>query len=467
MKKYNSQDLFSALSIYRMLDNQKGILVGYSGGADSTALLHIMKELCDERGLYLRALHVHHGIRGGEADRDAEFCRTVCEGLGIDFTLERADIPNLARESGRGLEETAREFRYDAFVRAVKSDPRLTCIATAHNADDNAETVIFNLTRGCGASGLCGIPPIRMLSGIPVIRPLIYTSKRDIIGYLTENGTEYIFDSTNNDTAYTRNYLRHEIVPRLERVNPSLLDALKRMTRSLREDTEYLDLTAERFVSENVADGHVKAELLSKTERAIASRAVCRMFSLVSDETLERVHIDSVLSLAEGGRNNSSVSLPGGALAVIEGGYLYFTNESDLKPIQFEYTLHEGVNRFENPDFAVFVAKSEDCREDLQKDNETLQNIYKLSIHTILSSDKINHMLSVRSRRDGDAYVFGKMTRKLKKLYNDRGYSKKKRCRTPIFCDKDGIVWVPEFPVADRVKPCGDGIKITYYYNGD
>ncbi len=467
MKKYNWQDLFSATDIYSMLDNQKGVLVGYSGGADSTALLHIMKEICDERGLYLRALHVHHGIRGGEADRDAEFCRTVCEKLGIDFTLEQADIPALAHESGRGLEETAREFRYDAFVGAVRSDPRLTCIATAHNADDNAETVIFNLTRGCGASGLCGIPPVRMLSGIPVIRPLIYTSKRDIIGYLTENSTEYIFDSTNNDTAYTRNYLRHEIVPRLEKVNPSLLDSVKRMTRSLRDDAVYLDLAAERFVSENVTDGRIDVKLLSKTERAIASRAVCKMFSSVSAETLETVHVDSMLSLAERGRNNSSVSLPGGALAVVEGGCLYFTDEADLKPIQFEYTLHEGVNIFKNPDFAVFVAKCEDCREDLQKDNETLQNIYKLSIHTILSSDKIKNMLSVRSRRDGDAYVFGKMTRKLKKLYNDRGYSTKKRCRTPIFCDADGIVWVPEFPVADRVKPCGDGIKITYYYNGD
>lgn len=467
MKKYSSQDLFSASDIYRMLDKQKGILVGYSGGADSTALLYMMKEICDERGLYLRAFHVHHGIRGDEADRDAQFCRNTCERLGIDFTLEVADIPTLARESGQGIEETAREFRYDAFVRAVRSDSRLTCIATAHNADDNAETVIFNLTRGSGSAGLCGIPPIRMLSGIPVIRPLLYTSKRDIIGYLNENGTEYIFDSTNNDTAYTRNYLRHEIIPRLERINPSLLDSVRRMTCSLREDAEYLDLAAERFISENVMGGRIDTVLLAKTERAVSSRVVCKMFSAFSGKTLEHVHVDAVLSLVDAKRDGSSTSLPGGVRAVIERGCLYFTDEADFEPIQFEFTLHEGVNRFENPDFAVFVAKSDDCREDLQKDNETLQNIYKLSIHTFLSSDKIKNVLSVRSRRDGDAYVFGGMTRKLKKLYNDRGYSKKKRCRTPIFCDADGIVWVPEFSVADRVKPDGDGLKIIYYYNGD
>ncbi len=464
--KYNRKKLFSALDIYSMLDSQCGVLVGFSGGADSTALLYIMKELCDESGLYLHALHVHHGIRGAEADRDAEFCKNVCEKLNVDFTLVSADIPSIAREQGKGMEEAAREFRYDAFVRMVKSDSRLSCIATAHNADDNAETVIFNMTRGSGIDGLGGIPPIREISGIQIIRPLIYASKRDIVGYLNENGAEYIFDSTNDDTAYTRNFIRHEIIPRLEKLNPVLLDSVRRMTLNIREDAAYLDSVAERFVSDNASDGRINVKLISETDKAIAARAIRRMFSFVSEKTLEKVHIDEVLLLAAAGRNDSSLSLPGGICAVVEGGQLYFTGEAEFVPAVFEYQLHEGVNRFENPDFAVFVAKRGNMRADLQKDNETLQNIYKLSIHTILSSDKINHILSVRSRRDGDSYVFGGMTRKLKKLYNDRGYSKKQRSETPIFCDEDGIVWVPGFSVADRVKPNGNDIKLIYYYNG-
>ncbi len=462
----NQKNLFSALDVYSMLDAQSGVLVGFSGGADSTALLYFMKKLCDERGLYLRALHVHHGIRGEEADRDAEFCRKICEYLNIDFTLEKVDIPSVAKEQGKGIEEAAREFRYNTFVKAVKTDSRLSCIATAHNADDNAETVIFNLTRGSGIDGLCGIPPIREISGISVIRPLIYASKRDIIGYLNEIGAEYIFDSTNDDTAYTRNFIRHEIIPRLEKVNPSFLDSVKRMTVNIREDAAYLDSAAEKFVLDNAANGRISAVLLCDAERPIAVRAVCRMFSSVSEKTLEKVHIDAVLSLAAANRNGSSVSLSGGIRAVIEGGQLYFTDEAECVPTSFEYQLHEGVNCFKNPDFAVFVAKCGNMRADLQKDNETLQNIYKLSIHTIISSDKIN-LMSVRSRRDGDSYVFGNMTRKLKKLYNDRGYSKKQRYETPIFCDEAGIVWVPGFPSADRVKPNGNDIKLIYYYNGD
>ncbi|MBQ2765742.1 MAG: tRNA lysidine(34) synthetase TilS [Clostridia bacterium] len=460
-----NNSLLCALDAYNMLEAHRGVLVGYSGGADSSALLHLMKQICDERGLYLRALHVHHGIRGAEADRDAEFCRKTCERLNIDFTAQYADIPALARESGKGIEETARAYRYDAFARAIENDGRLDCIATAHNADDNAETVIFNLTRGSGIDGLCGIPPMRTYNGIPIIRPLLYATKRDILGYLKENGIEYIFDSTNDDTAYTRNYIRHEIIPALEKINPALLTSVRRMTGNLRADAKYLEGAARRFVIENSADGGINAKVLASADKAISSRAVCELFSKISNKTLERVHVDAVLDLCKTGRENSSVCLIGGTRAKIENGRLYFTSESEDEPTAFEYNLHEGINHFENTDFAVFVSKCGEMREDLQKDNETLKNVYKLSIHTILSSDKINHMLSVRSRRDGDSYVFGGMTRKLKKLYNDRGYSAKKRRETPIFCDAKGIVWVPGFPIADRVKPQDGGIEIIYYYN--
>ncbi len=460
------QNLLGALDAYSMLDTQKGVLVGYSGGADSTAMLSLLKPICDKRGIYLHAMHIHHGIRGEEADRDARFCEGFCERIGIDFTLVSADIPHIAKESGRGVEETAREFRYDAFIKKVRSDERLSCIATAHNANDNAETVIFNLARGSGITGVSGIAPIRLLGGIAVIRPLLYAAKSDIVGYCEQNGIEYIFNSTNNDTAYTRNYIRHEIMPKLERLNPSFLSAATRMTENLRTDTECLDAMAKRFVADNVKDDKIDAAVLAHTDKAIASRVVYSMFSRVSGKTLERVHVDAVLRLAENYREGASLSLVGGVRAVYEGGQLYFTTEEPSRASEFEHALVEGLNRFDEG-FAVVVAKGSISKEDLQKYNETLENIYKLSIHTRISFDKINHTLFVRSRRDGDAYVYGGMTRKLKKLYNDRSYSAKKRAATPIFSDAQGIVWVPGFPVADRVKSGADKADVIYYYNGE
>lgn len=459
------RNLLGAFDAYAMFDSQCGVLVGYSGGADSSAMLSLLKPICDERGIYLHAMHIHHGIRGEEADRDAHFCENFCKKLGVDFTLVCADIPRLAKESGRGVEETAREFRYDAFIKKVRSDTRLSCIATAHNANDNAETVIFNLARGSGIKGVSGIAPIRELDGISVIRPLLYASKRDIVGYCEQNGIEYIFDSTNDDTAYTRNYIRHEIVPHLERLNPSFLSAATRMAENLRADAQCLDAMAERFVADNVHDGKIDVAVLAGVDKAIASRAVYAMFACVSDKTPERVHIDAVLELVKAYREGASLSLAHKARAVFEGGRLYFTADVQESVREFEYVLCEGLNQFDT--FAVVVGGDNISREDLQKYNETLENIYKLSIHTKISFDKINHTLLVRSRRDGDAYVFGGMTRKLKKLYNDRAYSAKKRAKTPIFSDGQGIVWVPGFPVADRVRPMDGGVDIIYYCNGE
>ena len=192
------------------------------------------------------------------------------------------------------------------------------------------------------------------------------------------------------------------------------------------------------------------------------------MFSKHSPATLETCHVDSLLRLAETAREGSSLSLPGGTRAVISRGKLTFQKNavSADRPLEFEYRLSEGVNRFDLPDFAALVLQNSKKCADFEKYNERLKNIYKLSIHAELNSDKINHILFVRSRRAGDAYVFGGMTRRLKKLYNDHKLSPDERERLPVFCDSEGIVWVPGFAVADRARADSDRIlSVWYYYN--
>ena len=501
----------TAIKQYNMLDGCTGILVGYSGGADSSVLLRLLCGLCRERDISLVAVHVHHGIRGDEADRDAEFCRRTCEELGAEFRLIRADIPALAAQTGRGIEETARDFRYSEFRRILESDARLSHVAVAHNSDDNAETIIFNLVRGCGVDGLGGIVPIRPLGDIAqpiveaaqgnafaqsshngdhaqsshnndhaqsshnsdyaqqragiLIRPLIRVQKREILGYCAENGIEYIIDSTNADTAYTRNYIRAEIIPRLERLNPSFLTAAERLSGLARADSDSLERTASAYCASDT----IALSELNSLDGAIASRAVRILFSKHSPATLETCHVDSLLRLAETAREGSSLSLPGGTRAVISRGKLTFQKNAVSaadRPLEFEYRLSEGVNRFDLPDFAALVLQNSKKYGEFEKYNERLKNIYKLSIHAELNSDKINHILFVRSRRAGDAYVFGGMTRRLKKLYNDHKLSRDERERLPVFCDSEGIVWVPGFAVADRARADSDRIlSVWYYYN--
>lgn len=459
-RKFNS-------AMEKLASGCRGVLVGYSGGADSSALLRLMHDWCKCRNIYLKAVHIHHGIRGAEADRDAGHCRQSCLELGIDFELIRADIPELARRSGRGLEETARNFRYEAFARLMAEDDRLGFTATAHNADDNAETLIFKLARGTGVDGLAGIPPSRPLGEGRLIRPLLCCSKREILGYCAENGIEYIFDSTNDDTVYTRNYIRHELMPRLEHLNPSYLDAAARLCSSAREDSEYLGRLADDFIAAHAESGAIPTPALNEAAPPISSRALIRLYSRISSATLERQHIDALLSLSADSREGASLSLPDKVCARIERGRLRFTREQIDSPPRFRYTLHEGVNRFSSPDFAVLIIPEGKIFSDFEKDNESLKNIYKLSIHAELNSDKINHILFLRSRQDGDAYVYGGMTRRLKKLYNDRGFDRETRQKLPVFCDAEGIVWVPGFRPADRRRAADGSPKliIYYYYN--
>ncbi len=467
MKRTVPEQFLRAINEYSMLVGQSGVLVGLSGGADSSVLLHLIKRYCDERGIFVAALHVHHGIRGEEADRDALFCEKYAKRLGVPFLLKRADIPTIAKESGKSVEEAARDYRYSVFAETMSKDPRLTCVATAHNADDNAETVLFNLARGTGTLGLCGIPPVRMLGEAKVIRPLIFTEKSDIMDYCTENCIEYIFDSTNNDTAYTRNYVRREIIPLFKRLNPAFLRAVGRMTESAAWDCEYIEHQADMLYREKCRNSGISAKELADLPAALSYRVVSKLYGSLTDKMLEKVHCDAVMKIARDPVEGAQVHLGGGVRAVISGGILSFTKESALDARKFEYILKTGINRFDDEGFAVIILPDGRITEDLQKDYETIKNIYKLSIHTLVNSDKINRVMKVRSRMDGDSYVFGQMTRKLKKLYNDRGLSHKRRAELPVFCDDEGIIWVPGFGTADRVKPTDMAEKIIYCYIGE
>ena len=202
------------ISDYMMLETGENVLVALSGGADSTALLLSLREL----GYPVRAFHLNHCLRGAESDRDEAFCRRLCEKLGVELTVERVDIAAAAGDSA--VEETARRIRYARLEHAAHGAK----IAVAHNADDNLETMLFHLVRGTGAKGLTGIPPVRGR----IIRPLIEVERREIEAFLRERGQDFVTDSTNADTAYTRNRLRQEVVPVLRELNPQAAQAAGR-----------------------------------------------------------------------------------------------------------------------------------------------------------------------------------------------------------------------------------------------
>lgn len=228
-----------AVRKYGMLAPGDTVVVGTSGGADSCALLLVLNELRGELGITVRACHINHNLRGEESDGDEKFVRGLCKEREIPLDVFPIDVRGAVRKH-ESLEETARRLRYEVFDGICAGGAKL---ATAHTANDNAETVLMNMIRGTGTKGLAGIPPVRG----SFIRPIIFCTRADTEAYCRENGIEFVTDSSNLSDDYTRNRIRHRIIPALEEFNPSFVAAVTRMTEAVGDDAEFLDRYAAEF----------------------------------------------------------------------------------------------------------------------------------------------------------------------------------------------------------------------------
>ena len=264
---------FKAPHLLSKLKPDTPILIGLSGGADSSALLLMLKIYSEQSGAKIYAAHLNHGIRGAEADRDEQFCEKLARSLDIEFFSIKLNIPKIARESGESIESAARRERYDFFNR-IMLERSIPILATAHNADDNLETVIFNLTRGSGLSGLCGIPDSRPTENGIVIRPILSMEKKDIVEFCKKNNINYVTDSTNADNDYTRNKIRNQIIPLLKEINSGVIKNTSRATESLKEDSLCLHSLTSQFIDEHVRDHSIDLEVLDTFPSSIINRAL-------------------------------------------------------------------------------------------------------------------------------------------------------------------------------------------------
>ena len=224
--------MLEALGVPLAGDAPEGIVVGFSGGADSAALLHFLTSDM-LLGARITALHINHMLRGDEAERDERFCRDFCSERGIAFEAVHINIAEIS--GGVAVEETARNERYAALADCARRHGA-KYIALAHTETDNAETLIFNIVRGSGLRGACGIPASRPCGDFTIIRPLLSCTRAETEEYCRENGIEYVTDATNSDTHYTRNFIRHEILPRLRGISPATPPRLPSSHRTRRKD---------------------------------------------------------------------------------------------------------------------------------------------------------------------------------------------------------------------------------------
>ncbi|MBD5130802.1 MAG: tRNA lysidine(34) synthetase TilS [Ruminococcaceae bacterium] len=264
-------------SVYEMF-NGGTVCAALSGGADSVSLLLALKELSEESGFALAACHLNHGLRGGESDRDQYFCEELCARLGVPLDSRKISVSEYA-EKHESLEETARRVRYDFFREVLGAFGGNAVLATAHTANDNAETVLINMTRGTGLAGLCGIPPVRGLGEFRVVRPLIYCTRAEVEEFLGARGQDFVTDSTNLLKEYTRNKIRQRVLTEILEINPSALETIGRMTKNLREDNAFLEEMAAKALAENRTERGYNAAELAKLPSPIRSRAVRKILA--------------------------------------------------------------------------------------------------------------------------------------------------------------------------------------------
>ena len=450
--KKTYQTMMRAIDENEMLPFIKnGVAVGFSGGADSVLLLIFLSKLQKELNFRLKALHVNHMIRETTADRDEEFSKAFSEALGIEYESIKCDVPSFAEENKLGTEEAARKMRYDFFSSVVSNSADINAIATAHNSTDNLETFIFNFMRGSGIRGLSGIAPVRD----NVIRPLIYVSKEDVVRLLSEAQIPFVTDETNYSVEYTRNYIRHEILPKLKRLTPMPEEMSNKAVTNLRTDAEYLDSLASERYKDISHDGRIDISKLNELHPAILVRVIRIMCNRFGAPTPERVHTQKIIELLNKS-TDFEVDIPGGVTFVAKESICYIANKTmEKSKVGFEYELSEGLNVLSDLGIAIAVTSASD--EDFSS------NVYKKSIQVKLSSAIIVGSLVARSKRDGDTYYYGGMTRKVKKLFCDKKIPQSVREKTPIITDKKGIIWVPGFGVRDDSPKNKTDIWITIY----
>ncbi len=425
------------------------VVLGLSGGADSMALLHLLTHWpAAARPMAVTAVHVHHGIRGAEADADAAFVREQCAGLGVPLRLVHADVPAMAAARHDGLEETGRRVRYAAFEEAREA-VGAEFILTAHTASDQAETVLMHLIRGCGVSGLTGIPVRRGF----VRRPLLCCTRPEIEAYCHENAIPFRTDSTNADTGYRRNAVRHQLLPLLRSFNPSVDEALLRLAANASEDEDCLTaLAGEALRQAKTADGAYDGGAFLCRPAAIRYRMLRLALEQAGCRSAERRHFCRLSdALAEG---HGAVALPGGFCAAVDGGRLTVrcvrrpVAENAEQPEPLRLALCRLPARF------CFAGKSAELTVVSAEVPAVAENVHKMFFKYAVDCDKIQGSLQIRCRAAGDyLHPAGRGVGKtVKALMNEEHIPADRRGSLPLLCDDAGIVLIPGVTCDERVR---------------
>jgi len=413
---------------HKLITQGDKVLVALSGGADSVCLLVCLLALADALNLSVSAAHVNHGLRGQDADRDEEFVRSLCDERGVPLYVHRADVSQVAKERKVGLEEAGRYVRYSFFDDLMK-EHGFDKIATAHHAGDAIETVLMRLMRGTGILGLAGIP----YQNGAVIRPLLDTTRQEIEAFLEKQNLSYRTDLSNYETNFTRNRVRHELIPLIEeKFNPGFARSFQEQIGLYADCSAYIQEEAEKLFVRTATFvpggyGFACQKLLNENEFVVSTMLHLKATKVTGGEVSGQ-HIRRVMDILKA--QSGAVTLPKEGLAEVCHGVLYIRNDISVKA--FAYTFETKV----------FIPEA-DCyitvKEKAEKPQKRGRNV------ACLDAEKLKgKKLMVRNRAAGDAFYPTGMEgkKKLQDFFVDQKVPYFMRDRIPILTADDEIVWI-------------------------
>jgi tRNA(Ile)-lysidine synthase len=415
--------------------------VAVSGGADSVALLRLLLEQRAELGVVLSVVHFNHKLRADESEADEAFVHNLAAAHQLELHSSEADTRRFAREKELSLEAAARDLRYAFFGRIIK-EGSLNKIATAHTLDDQAETVLLRIFRGTGTSGLAGIQPQLNVGDGSIIRPLLQTRRADLRTYLENIQQPWREDSSNSDAAFTRNRLRHELLPLIEQsFNPDIATALSNLAEIARaEDELWARDTAEAFIR-CYRDHRIDARHLAQLPLALQRRVV-RLAAIQSGIALDFPHGERILKLAAENKRKT-IELPNGFRAEIENGTLTFhTDQPQPKSCGFSYMLplpgEISIPELQLRLCARLVTATDSS--DGYNDDRRLA-LARLTPHLV-----------IRNWRPGDRFwpAHSRSEKKVKELLQERHLPAREKSLWPVALADDQLVWMRGFPVSTR-----------------
>jgi tRNA(Ile)-lysidine synthase len=428
----------------RLIEDRDKVIAAVSGGVDSMVLLDVLAQVQEEFGLMLIVAHFNFMLRGAESDGDEQFVAQRARHYGFELYVERANAAYHAKQNGVSMQEAARNLRYEFFDKLLLSSG-FDKIATAHNANDNAETMLLNLFRGAGVAGLSGIPPFR--EDRRITRPLLFAERSEIEAYAAEEKIPFRSDSSNEQDHYTRNFLRHKVLPLVkEHVNPAVVATVSRSAEIFRELETYLRATAKQHYDDVVAADSNRALQLSTPKlkllpKLIQQYVVMRAAELFAGARLDFDQVHQILDLTEG-LTGSWVPINKENVVFRDRDHLVFRRADEIPEFRFT-VLPNHQYTFERFSFSSQLVAANGIVTN-GKDAE------------YVDADALGAPeLILRSWKEGDTFVPLGMSsaKKLSDFFIDTKVAIYDKRAVPILTTKTGdIVWICGYRLDERFK---------------